>query len=201
MDPAIDSAPSRERLGLTPVIIAIFVLSWIGTIPQLMASWNGAQSVPGYIKLLQILILAPGLVALAAAWINGGWPGCKQLLGRLLRWRARWTIYAAVLLGPLAVVVVSIVISNSLGYTKIELPAPADALAAFVPLFLVYLVLNTEELAWRGYVLPRMQLRWSPLVAALVLGVVWASFHAPYFFMKGGHPGGITPRQKLALAA
>jgi membrane protease YdiL (CAAX protease family) len=183
----------NEKLPVAAVIAIIFVVSWIGTIPQVMASWVGANAVPGYVKLLQFFILAPGVVALWAAWMNGGWAGFRQLLGRLVRWRAAWWIYAAVLLGTPAVIVASVLISNALGFTALTLPAPAQALAAFAPTFLVYLLLNTEELAWRGYVLPRMQSCWSPLVAALVLGAIWTLFHAPYFFMKGGHPGGFTP--------
>lgn len=182
-----------ERLGLVAVVILIFVLSWIGTIPQIAASWLGAKAVPGYLKPLQVFILAPGLVALGAAWANGGWSGCRQLLGRLVRWRASWKLYVAVLLGPPVVVTVSILASNALGMTALKLPAAGPMLAAFAMTFVVYLLLNTEELAWRGYVLPRMQVRWSPLVAALVLGVIWTLFHAPYFLMKGGHPGGFTP--------
>ena len=183
----------HERLRLAAVIIAIFVLSWIGTIPQVMASWIGAKALPGYVKVLQVFMLAPGFVALWAAWMNGGRAGVRQLLGRLVQWRAAWWIYAAVLLGPPAVVLASIVLSNALGFTALPLPGPTQALAAFVPTFGVYLLLNTEELAWRGYVLPRMQADWSPLVAALLVGVVWTLFHAPYFLMKGGHPGGFTP--------
>lgn len=183
----------HERLRLATVIVVIFALSWLGTIPQIMASWLGAAAVPGYVKLLQVFIFAPGLVALWAAWVNGGWPGFRRLLGRIVRWRARWWIYVAVLLGPPAVVVASVLASNALGYTALRLPDPARALATFAPIFAVYLLLNTEELAWRGYVLPRMQSSWSPLTAALVLGVIWIFFHAPHFLMKGGHPGGFTP--------
>lgn len=193
MDTATATPPGRERLPLAGVILMIFVVSWIGTVPQVMGSWVGAKAVPGYVKLLQIFILAPGLVALWAAWMNGGRAGLRQLLGRLVRWRAHWWIYAAVLLGPPAVVLASVLLSNAFGFTALTLPAPAQALAAFAPTFLVYLLLNTEELAWRGYVLPRMQVRWSPLVAALLLGAIWTLFHLPYFLMKDGHPGGFTP--------
>ena len=193
MSTAAVTSSEKERLPLAAVIITIFVVSWIGTVPQVMASWVGAEAVPGYIKLLQIFILAPGIVAMWAAWMNGGRTDLRQLLGRVVRWRATWWIYAAVLLGPPAVVLASVLMSNALGFTALALPAPATALATFAPTFLVYLLLNTEELAWRGYVLPRMQSRWSPLVAALVLGAIWTLFHMPYFFMKGGHPGGFTP--------
>lgn len=182
-----------ERFGLVAVVVVVFALSWLSTIPQIWASWRGAAAVPGWAKLLQIFLIAPGLVAIAAAWINGGRAAGFALLKRLVRWRVSWRLYAAALLGPPLLMIGSIAISNALGLTAITVPPAGDVLAAFVPTFLVYLVLNTEELAWRGYVLPRMQARWTPLTASLVLGVVWTLFHSPYFLMKGGHPGGFTP--------
>lgn len=42
-----------------------------------------------------------------------------------------------------------------------------------------------EELGWRGYVLDRLQSRWSALVSSLILGAVWALWHLPLFFIKG----------------
>lgn len=41
-----------------------------------------------------------------------------------------------------------------------------------------------EEFGWRGYVLDRLQARWSALVASLILGVVWAIYHLPLFYMR-----------------
>jgi membrane protease YdiL (CAAX protease family) len=42
-----------------------------------------------------------------------------------------------------------------------------------------------EELGWRGYALDGLQ-RWTNAVAAsLLLGMVWAVWHIPLFFMEG----------------
>lgn len=42
-----------------------------------------------------------------------------------------------------------------------------------------------EELGWRGYALDGLQARWSALSASLILGVLWAAWHLPLFFMPG----------------
>jgi membrane protease YdiL (CAAX protease family) len=42
-----------------------------------------------------------------------------------------------------------------------------------------------EELGWRGYALDGLQARYNALVSSLILGIVWALWHVPLFFMKG----------------
>jgi membrane protease YdiL (CAAX protease family) len=42
-----------------------------------------------------------------------------------------------------------------------------------------------EELGWRGYALPRLLARTSPLKAGLVLGLVWTLWHVPAFLFSG----------------
>ena len=41
-----------------------------------------------------------------------------------------------------------------------------------------------EELGWRGFALPRLLERHSGVAAGLVLGLVWALWHAPTFFIR-----------------
>src|SRR5206468_5078438 len=48
-----------------------------------------------------------------------------------------------------------------------------------------------EELGWRGFALPRLLQRRSPLVASVGLGVLWAFWHLPlYFIPDSGKYGG-----------
>ena len=52
-----------------------------------------------------------------------------------------------------------------------------------------------EELGWRGFALPRLLERLSPVWASLGLGTIWFVWHLPAFFVAG------TPQDALSLPA
>ncbi|MBS0287543.1 MAG: CPBP family intramembrane metalloprotease [Proteobacteria bacterium] len=43
-----------------------------------------------------------------------------------------------------------------------------------------------EELGWRGYVLDRLQEKYSPMTSSLILGTLWGLWHLPAFILPGG---------------
>jgi membrane protease YdiL (CAAX protease family) len=66
--------------------------------------------------------------------------------------------------------------------------SPLSLLFFAVSLFAFNLILGGslgEEPGWRGYVLPRLLENYRPLVASLILGVIWAGFHAPIDLSHG----------------
>ena len=42
-----------------------------------------------------------------------------------------------------------------------------------------------EEPGWRGFALPRLQSRFHPIVASVILGTLWAAWHLPFFLYPG----------------
>ncbi len=72
---------------------------------------------------------------------------------------------------------------------------PSVLFSSIIPFF--------EELGWRGYVLDRMQAKWSALRAGLILGGIWSIWHLPLFFIKGSYQNGLgvgTPAFWLFMA-
>lgn len=40
---------------------------------------------------------------------------------------------------------------------------------------------TNEEPGWRGFALPRLQLKFSPLIASIILGLIWGFWHTPIY--------------------
>jgi len=47
-----------------------------------------------------------------------------------------------------------------------------------------------EEIGWRGYALPTLSARVGLPVASIILGLVWAGWHLPFFFIAGNDKSG-----------
>jgi pimeloyl-ACP methyl ester carboxylesterase/membrane protease YdiL (CAAX protease family) len=181
----------RHRQVALPAFLAVtFAVSWIGTIPMLVESWSPGMLPPSLAPLQLLMLFGTGLTTIAVTWWNEGWAGVRSVLGRLATWRVGRGWYALALLAPAALFWSVLQTSRWLGYDVPQLPPASEVLAAFGAVFVGYLLLNTEEIAWRGYVLPRLLERHGPLQASLILGVVLTAFHVPLFALKGGHPAG-----------
>ena len=59
----------------------------------------------------------------------------------------------------------------------------------FVPFAVFMLAFGPlpEELAWRGYALDGLQVKWNALTSSLILGVAWTVWHLPLFFIQGSY--------------
>ena len=125
-----------------------------------------------------LLIFLPGaygptIAALLMTYVLEGRRGIKQLLTKLLIWPVPGMWYLCVLFLPIALLTLAV------GFSEFRETAQATfmpgSLLAAIPLYLlVALPFGPlgEELGWRGFALPRLQARFSPLVSSLILGVI-----------------------------
>lgn len=129
----------------------------------------------------------PALAAIVLITLMGGQEGLRRLLAQAFVWKVNPFLYLLVLVLPLMGTVAVIVLYALSGDTVSRLQTLANWFSALrqhvgilglTMLFGVVIVAG-EELGWRGFVLPRLQTRYSDLVASLVVGLVWGLWHLP----------------------
>ena len=141
-------------------------------------------------------VFAPALVAIAMTAYSRGSIGLRALLLPLFRWRVglRWYVFAMTYLA--AVKVASAVVHRVVAgeWPEFGWQGWFLMLAATVGSTLMGGQAG-EEIGWRGYALPRLTQRLGLAWASVILGVIWASWHLPLFFV----PGTTTTGQSFPL--
>jgi membrane protease YdiL (CAAX protease family) len=195
-----------RRHPLTAYFLIAYLGCWLLVVP-LVFSQRGLQVLTIPDSLALALFVAPAytgplLAAVLVTAATDGRAGVGQLLRRMVQWQVGLRWYLVALLGyPLLFAV---------GYLPVfGLQALLAIVQQWPLLFTVYLptiplstfVFGTlgEETGWRGFALPRLQLRYGPLVGTLVLAALHALWHTPVYFIPGAIlPGAFDPTVYVA---
>jgi membrane protease YdiL (CAAX protease family) len=201
------------RYPLVCFFVMAYAFTWIVISPWTLGA-TGAGLLPIDLPapavglLLAAGILAgPTLAAIITTAATEGRTGVHRLLGRLVLWRVgvRWYLFA--LLGVPLIMLLGFLAFAMAPPDLAALDGPAYALTYLLG-FVLTMILGGplfEEIGWRGFALPRLQRRYRPLAASLILGVLWALWHLPQFLVpawaasSGG--GGVSGIVLFVLAA
>lgn len=127
-------------------------------------------------------VFAPSLVALSLTARAEGAAGVRALLRRVVQWRvaARWYLFAVtyVALIKLFVALVHRLAAGRWPRFGTEPWYVVLAAIAFSTPFQA-----GEEVGWRGYALPKLAQRFGLALASIRLGLLWAFWHLPQFFI------------------
>lgn len=162
-------------------VLLEFVLSipfWgIGALAQ-------AHVIPDHVLFRAAWSLTPMMAATILVYRQSGATGVKDLFARILDYpRIKSKIWYAVILlaGPL-LVLIQYSIALWSGF-----PVPPPRFTLLVPLSYIgfFLIAYAEELGWTVYALDTLQERRSAIAASILVGVMWASLHAPVWALAG----------------
>jgi uncharacterized protein len=178
---------------MKPVKVIVYLLiaftwSWVSWFIGLhyLAGGINRTSVGHFVNCFFFGVYGPAIGSLVSTLLFDGFRGVAVLFNRLIRWRAPIAVYLLIILLPIFVLVTAIGLF-SIYYDKIG--AINFAAVAGIPMLLLRASVAGplgEELGWRGLLLPELQKKYSPIIASLILGVIWYCWHIPLFFAPFG---------------
>ena len=126
----------------------------------------------------------PDLALVVLVSLTGGRAGLRRLGRSLRKWRVHAGWYLFALLVPAAIGIGSVLAVRAAGAPASVLPGPDTGIEFLVVLPVMILVGGAfgEELGWRGFALPVLQRRFSPVGAVAIIVVAHAIWHLPLFF-------------------
>jgi len=181
-------APNRRR-ELVLYFLLAYAFSWLIEIP-LALSMRGAISIQIPRPVHYLASFGPFFSALIVSLISRGQRGVSDLFRGLGRWRVPRIYILFAMATPLLLFALALVISRIIKgeWTDLGLLGQVDYLPPIGILPALGLWLLTfgfgEETGWRAFALPRLQASRSAFSASVILGLLWAGWHAPAFFYR-----------------
>jgi membrane protease YdiL (CAAX protease family) len=159
-----------KQQRLVAFFVLAFALSWY---PWILALMRGRTSGPNP--------LGPLVAAIILTAIADGRVGLREFFSRLVRWRVGGKWYAVTFGTPILVCLIAVALTlcfvprGSAAVLSIEHVREVPERFLFILLFIGL----GEEPGWRGFALPELQTKYSPLRASLILAPIWTLWHLP----------------------
>lgn len=170
-----------ETRNLFLYFLIAFAISWVVWSPLLVFG----QEISAASLLIIIGGFGPLLSAVIVTWIVEGRAGLRELRNQV-KWRVGVGWYLVALLLPIVIAFLVYGLYLLVGGTPADFSSvPSWYIYPIGLLFVFFLGGGNEEPGWRGFALPRLLTDHSPLVASLILGLLWAFWHFPLFFAEG----------------
>lgn len=175
---------TRRLLVFTALTFALSWVCWLPIADQLGP--NPFAGAPLVLLLFMLGAYSPSLVGVILTAVYDGKAGLRALGKRTFAFRVgtSWLLIA-LLTGPViyaASVALFIGFGGNVGVVNY-------GLLPWIPIvFVVPVVFGplAEEFGWRGFALPLLDHKRKPILASLVIGFIWALWHAPLFWAETG---------------
>lgn len=170
---AIKIRAFTERHTVAAYFITAYTISWasisLAVAPKFLRG-ETLQLADAMLMFLSMLA-GPSIAGIVMTTVTKGKTGLRELFSRMGRWRVGLRWYAAALLIP-PVLITAVLLTLS-ALVSPDFTPGFNALGIIIGLVAGFF----EEIGWTGFALPRLQQKYSALGAALLIGVLWSSWH------------------------
>jgi uncharacterized protein len=189
----------RARIAAHPTasfFALAYAISWALMTPAMVAgTLDGAVAIPFFVGVF-------GPFAAAAVVTRAAGRSIRDWLRSSMRWRVPLRWYALAIGFPVALALVASA-EIALAGEELDFGLVGERVASFLPLLLFCLLLNggPEEPGWRGFGLPKLQERFSPVRATIVLGSLWGGWHLPLLLVEDNPDHNLATLPLIAILA
>ena len=157
----------------------VFFLSWAVFLTIYFYERISGIELPREFQLLAVLGVFSG--TLISCWRSDGKEGVKKLLRRCIHWKINWKWYLVIFI-PMILISISIGIVQLFNPFEIEINSIGNLIFGLI--IVTFFMLFGEEIAWRGYALPKFQRNYSALKSSLISGFIWGAWHFPIWLIE-----------------
>ncbi|BCZ44708.1 CAAX amino protease [Clostridium gelidum] len=181
----MNTTRSFNKNKIVLYLISTFLFTWMFWIISFTSTSSSLNSIFRIVGSLM-----PSLMSIILTNYFYGRKGLKDLLKKLTIWKVNPLFYvfiifysAASFYIPYFICVIAgadykiQIINQIFGF---NLDNPLSLLACLIVILFFGGPLG-EELGWRGFVLPKLQKKYTPLLSGIIAGVIWTCWHIPMF--------------------
>ena len=180
----IDTGPRQDACKSQWIAFMVaWVVATVIFVLNVVLTSKANLSVPAIVGISAMFALAPAFVISS---VFSRVQGVRNYLDSLVKPKGhiKWYLVAIILFPAVHLLGVTIMLLLDQqvkwkGVTTLEvLPLTGMIIFIFIYQF-IYSNCLGEETGWRGFALPKLQTRYSPLIASLIIGILWAVWHFP----------------------
>lgn len=140
--------------------------------------------------------IGPSIGAVIASYIFYGREGVGKLLSKIrlpsLPRKEKFFLLSPIIFFLIGLPVHAAITSEWYSFTRFAIVnwASFDSLIVWLLPLLTYAFF--EEIGWRGFLLPHLQDKYTAWTSTIILAIIWALWHTPFFFYRFNFSVGIS---------
>jgi membrane protease YdiL (CAAX protease family) len=170
--------------------VVTFLWSWVIWSPLALAGLGVLHLDEGFRSIISMPAVylgafGPAVGACYSVWTLKGRQALMGFLKSFMSLRFGWKVWAFMFAVLGAVSMVAWYAPELFGHDRLSMLLPS---AYVFPLWWLLMVLvggGQEEIGWRGYIMEPLEAKFGIWAGNIVLGLVWAVWHIPIFFVPG----------------